>query len=141
MADFIKAFKRTVSKEGGYSNNPNDKGGETYKGVTRKNYPNLELWKYIDYYKTKYGNTYGLNKQLENIEEYQQEIQNVYKKNYWDKLLLDEVISQKIANELFDDAINRGTNAVITLIKRLYKCTSKTTKIKDLVVLINKKIL
>ena len=33
MASFTKAFAKTVAAEGGYVNNPNDKGGETYMGM------------------------------------------------------------------------------------------------------------
>ena len=39
MANFDEAFALTMKSEGGYANNPNDTGGETYKGVSRKNHP------------------------------------------------------------------------------------------------------
>ena len=34
MAAFDKAFDHTVGKEGGYSNHPSDRGGETMWGIT-----------------------------------------------------------------------------------------------------------
>ncbi len=37
-----------LSHEGGYANHPADKGGETYRGISRKANPNWEGWKYID---------------------------------------------------------------------------------------------
>ena len=42
MADFEKAYKRTMKNEGGafgYSNNPKDPGGETIMGISRINWP------------------------------------------------------------------------------------------------------
>ena len=33
MAKFIISFQKTVTNEGGYINDPDDLGGETYKGI------------------------------------------------------------------------------------------------------------
>ncbi len=41
MADFDFAFIEIVRKEGPYSNNPKDPGGETKWGITRKYFENL----------------------------------------------------------------------------------------------------
>lgn len=35
MAIFNSAFKITMGNEGGYANNPDDSGGETYAGIAR----------------------------------------------------------------------------------------------------------
>ena len=35
MADFKIAFEKVLEQEGGYVNDVNDPGGETYKGVAR----------------------------------------------------------------------------------------------------------
>ena len=37
-----------LSSEGGYANVKNDKGGETYRGITRKNNPTWRGWAIID---------------------------------------------------------------------------------------------
>ena len=39
MADFTKYLPKLLQYEGVYSNNPKDSGGETYKGVSRVNFP------------------------------------------------------------------------------------------------------
>lgn len=36
--NFDKMLKFVLLREGGYSNNPNDKGGETNKGITYQIY-------------------------------------------------------------------------------------------------------
>jgi lysozyme family protein len=38
MADFKQAYQLVLQNEGGYVNDPNDPGGETYKGVARNIY-------------------------------------------------------------------------------------------------------
>ena len=48
MADFKKALTETLRHEGGYVNDPKDPGGETYKGISRKNHPDWEGWNIID---------------------------------------------------------------------------------------------
>ena len=126
MASFIKAFNKLIKAEGGYVNDPDDNGGETFMGVTRKNHPDCKMWKVIDEYKKKYNSTYGINKHLINNAEVMQQIHNIYKTKYWDKLMLDDVRSQNIANQIFDDSVNRGVNATVKLLSKLYGCSTKT---------------
>lgn len=127
MADFEKAFNKIIANEGGYVNDKDDKGGETFMGITRKNHPNLAIWDIIDEYIDVNGNTYGLLKYIKNNNKAMNSVKNIYKKQYWDKLLLDKIRSQSIANELFDDCVNRGVNATLKLVRKLYKFPTKTT--------------
>ncbi|MFM7564688.1 MAG: glycosyl hydrolase 108 family protein, partial [Planctomycetota bacterium] len=39
MADFAIAFDETMINEGGYVDDPDDRGGETYRGVARRFHP------------------------------------------------------------------------------------------------------
>lgn len=123
MANFNDAFDKVIKHEGGYSNNPHDKGGETFMGVCRKFYPNLKIWKTIDEIKKKYvdKNAIRVINNLKNTPEHLTEIKNVYKTNYWNKLYLDEIYSQRIAETLFDDAVNRGTVAAIKTAQKILK--------------------
>lgn len=127
MADFEKGFKKIIANEGGYVNDKDDKGGETFMGITRKNHPSLIIWKIIDDYVDMYNSTYGLVKYIKNNENAMNCIKSVYKKQYWDKLLLDKINSQRVANELFDDCVNRGVNATLRLIRQLYKFPNKSS--------------
>ena len=40
---FEKAIKFTLKWEGGYSNDPNDPGGETNYGISKRSYPNEDI--------------------------------------------------------------------------------------------------
>ena len=126
MANFEKAFKLVVEAEGGYVNDKDDKGGETFMGITRKNHPNLKMWDIVDKYIDMYNSTYGINKYLKNRDDVMEEIRGVYKKQYWDKLMLDSVNYQRVANSLFDDCVNRGVSATLKLIRSVYGVASKT---------------
>lgn len=48
MANFDLYFPKLMIHEGGYVNDPLDKGGETYRGISRKNFPNWMGWDSID---------------------------------------------------------------------------------------------
>lgn len=48
MANFKIALDKVLSREGGYINDPDDKGGETYKGISRKYNPDWKGWRIID---------------------------------------------------------------------------------------------
>lgn len=117
MALFEKAFAKTVAAEGGYVNNPNDRGGETYMGITRKNYPKLKMWATIDKLKNILSKR-DLNSKLSKDGDIQKEIKEVYKKNYWTPLKLDLINSQRVANEFFDISVNCGTKAAIKSMQR-----------------------
>lgn len=41
--NFDTAFGRLMGHEGGYVNDPNDPGGETKWGVSKRSYPNLDI--------------------------------------------------------------------------------------------------
>lgn len=109
MANFNKALTKVLKKEGGYVNDSVDKGGETYKGICRKYYPNSNIWELIEKYKNECG---GVNaafkKKLDADKMIAKEVANIYKINYWNPFKLDTVPNQKVAEQIFDDAVNRG---------------------------------
>lgn len=111
MANFEIAFKRTVNSEGGYGNHPNDKGGETYMGISRRAYPNAKIWEIIDKVDKKGKTNKQISAELKKNTWLTHYIKEIYKKEYWNKFELDKLKSQKMANEIFDDAVNRGIGA------------------------------
>ena len=112
MANFKESFKKVVLTEGGYVNDPDDAGGETYLGISRRAHPYAKMWKTIDDIKKQYG-IKNITNRLKQINSITLEVENIYKSKYWDILSLDVIPSQKIAHQLFDDAVNRGMTAAI----------------------------
>lgn len=121
MSDFTKAFSRTMGHEGGYANNPADTGGETYKGISRKNWPQWPGWKYVDGAKAQMINmpAHGtgaykewvryLNKNLALANPLQSLVEAFYKENFWKRL--GDITDQRLAEECFDKAVNCGVVA------------------------------
>ena len=94
MADFNNVIKETLVNEGGYVNDPLDAGGETKFGISKRSYPNVDIKNLtVDDAKT------------------------IYKKDYWDKVKGDEIVSIKVAFELFDTAVNMGVRTASKLIQ------------------------
>lgn len=104
MADFASAFAATMKAEGGYVNDPQDPGGETYKGVARKMNSKWDGWTIIDM--AKKGKNFPAN--LDSNEPLQEKIRTFYETNYWDKVRGDDITNQHIAESIFDFAVNAG---------------------------------
>ncbi len=104
MAEFESAFAKTMKAEGGYVNDPQDPGGETYKGIARKMNSKWDGWILVDMAKRE-GN-FPAN--LDGNSQLQEKIKSFYEVNYWDKIRGDEIINQHIAECIFDFAVNAG---------------------------------
>ncbi|WDF53905.1 glycoside hydrolase family 108 protein [Mucilaginibacter sp. KACC 22063] len=107
MAIFIIAFKITLGNEGGYANNPDDSGGETYMGVTRNYWPQWAGWAIVDQIMA--TKPQSINAALGGNSQLQADVQAFYKQNFWDVLSLDNLNGQQLGNQLFDTAVNMGT--------------------------------
>lgn len=100
MANFEKAIIKVLENEGGYVNDPNDRGGETKYGISKRAYPNLDI----------------KNLTIE-------EAKAIYKKDYWNKIQGDSIKSQQIAYEIFDTAVNMGVRTASKLAQMVVGAT------------------
>lgn len=98
MAIFDFAFSHTLTQEGGHSNDPDDPGGETRWGISKKSYPQLDI---------------------ENLSAVQ--AREIYHQDFWIPLRLDDVGSQRKANAIFDVAVNLGKYAAVRMVQKLCK--------------------
>lgn len=101
MSSFLQAYERMIANEGGYklSSVANDRGGQTYAGISRNNWPNWAGWKDIDE---------GLTPASELVRAF-------YKQNFWFPIHGDYIDAQSIASNLFDFAVNAGPKTAIKL--------------------------
>ncbi len=104
MADFQAALAHTLKHEGGYADIPGDTGGETYKGISRKWYPDWPGWLIIDDLKQTHSGS-ALNKALSNSKPLDQRVQEFYISERWEPLRCAEIDSQAVVNELFDTSV------------------------------------
>lgn len=86
MNNFNIAFEHTVGIEGGYVNDPEDRGGETKFGISKRSYPHLDI----------------KNLTLSSAKD-------IYYQDFWNtrKMNLD-LLPLEVAIELFDTGVNMG---------------------------------
>ncbi len=113
MANFDEAFEKTAAIEGGYVFDPDDAGGETYKGISRRFNPSWKGWDRIDEIKRANSRKKKFDKVFEQDESLQEEVLLFYKEAYWDKFWGDEIPVQEIAEELFDTGVNMGVRRAV----------------------------
>lgn len=90
----IEQFLPIVLKlEGGFVNDPKDRGGATNKGIT------------LNTYRSFFSN-YKTVEDLKNISD--EQVRTIYKHGYWDKIKGDSINNQSVANLLCDFAVNSG---------------------------------
>lgn len=128
MVKFSEAEKITGINEGGYANDPDDNGGETWAGIARKFWANWAGWKKIDAIKHTKGATAAIiNKYAKADATLQAQVSTFYKTNFWDVNNLDLINDQQLANNVYDFGVNSGTGRAA---KFLQQAANDTTMVK-----------
>lgn len=104
MAKFILSFQKTLAHEGNYINDPDDLGGETYKGISRNAHSSWNGWSLIDSYK----NSSDFPHSLETEAKLQNLVEQFYVNNFWHPLNAEQIQNQTSADSVFDFAVNTG---------------------------------
>lgn len=84
---FERAVEFVLSEEGGYSNDPQDPGGETNFGISKRAYPGLNIASLT-----------------------RSEAIDIYRRDYWDRI---PALPPGIAVVVFDFAVNAGISRSI----------------------------
>jgi len=90
----MNPIEKTLSYEGGYSNDPSDPGSETNFGISKKSYPNVDIA--------------GLTKD---------QAIAIYQRDFWTPLLCDQIADKRVAWKLFDIAVNHGTIDAVRMVQ------------------------
>lgn len=96
--NFLKAVDIVLEQEGGYSLDPNDPGGQTNFGISKRSYPILNIQAL-----TREGAI------------------DIYKKDFWDRYCVDQLPDQ-IKLIFFDSCVNQGPGFAV---KALQKCVGQ----------------
>lgn len=112
MPDYRDAINKVLEHEGGFVNNPLDKGGATNWGVTQTTYN--------QYMSAKLGKSYSST--VDEIKKMPIDIAiDIYKKLYWDKIQGDKIRKYTVALAIFDQAINRGVSSAVKQAQKVVK--------------------
>lgn len=114
MADFMPAYSRTMKNEGGYSDDPDDRGGETYRGIARNFHPDWLGWARVD----KYKDARQFPRVLDADHALKGWVQDFYREEFWRKVGCHLLESQHIADFLFDFAVHAGTKVPVQHLQR-----------------------
>ena len=102
MADFKAAYENlTRPAEGWWARVEDDPGGDTYGGLTRRDYGYVtEIWEFLD------KQTYIYNKHFPELDPI---LEKVYLTDIWNKQIFgDQIEDQSLANMIFDMSVNKG---------------------------------
>lgn len=111
----------TLKHEGGYVNIALDKGGETYRGISRKSNPDWPGWAILEKYKPL---TRG---DIINDAELKQAVADLYFTKYFQRNNLHLLNSCLVALQLFDFAVHGGFS-VLRLQSRINKVFNRELK-------------
>lgn len=92
--NFDAAFDRLIGHEGGYSNIPEDPGGETNFGISKRSYPDENI------------RDMTLNR-----------ARVIYRRDFWGPAGCDAV-PDAVRFDLFDTAVNSGVTTAVRLLQR-----------------------
>jgi lysozyme family protein len=93
---FNQAVNVILKHEGGLVNNPNDPGGITNFGISKRSYPEVDI--------------YNLTKE---------QAKDIYLNDYWKPLQLYRIDNANICLELFDFAVNAGPSRAVKMAQKL----------------------
>lgn len=119
MADYRHAITKVLRTEGGYANDKDDSGGETYRGVSRNNWPRWTGWPFIDQAKKRPG----FPKSLSTISGLQDSVIAFYRDQFWRHIGGDFIDDQDIADLLIDAAVNEGIKPAVKRAQKIVGIT------------------
>ena len=129
--DFQISFTKAIQSEGFISNNPADKGGFTYKGISMVKHPFWSGWKIIDSILSSHSTQQSGTELVEvlNNTELQNEVQNFYRSVFWNKIQGDLLQQQIIADEVFECSINLGVKVASENLQRTLNLLNRNSKL------------
>jgi lysozyme family protein len=94
--DFNAAIKIIFAHEGGYVNDPQDPGGETKYGISKRAHPTVDIK--------------NLTPEI---------AASIYHQNYFEPLNLGLLVNDELALHLFDMAVNAGLRPAVRLLQQI----------------------
>lgn len=107
MANYMQALEHVFANEGGFVNDSRDPGGRTNLGVTEKTLRGMQAA----------GSVPELQgKDVQDLTRYDAAL--IYRRGYWDVVRGDHMISQAIATEVFDTAVNASPRKAVRFLQQ-----------------------
>jgi len=122
MSEFKLYYPKLLVYEGGYASREYaqrmlDSGGETYLGIARNYNQSWEGWALIDAWIKTHG-TPSYNSKINSPDIYLA-AEKLTKIKYWDKLFLDQIKNQSLAEQICDFGFNSGLGLSAKIVQRI----------------------
>lgn len=127
MADYSTSFHKTLGHEGGYGDDPDDRGGETYKGISRRYHPDWPGWGMIDQLKGEPS----FPSSLYHHEELRAQVAEFYREEFWNRIWAEQIPDQDIADELFDTSVNLGVKRAVEFLQKGLNILNRNERLYD----------
>ena len=111
MTRFEKNVLPMLKREGFYNNDPDDMGGETYRGVARNYHPQWEGWAIVDARKQALGRPLRRNERIPSAE-LDRMILDFYRELFWEPIYGDHIRNDSLVDLLFDTKVLCGKRAI-----------------------------
>jgi lysozyme family protein len=144
MANFKPdVLKKILANEGGYVNDPDDNGGETWAGVARNINPNWSGWVIVDAIKkanpiataaAAKGQYKQLNTYLYASQRLAELVADLYQRSYWDVNKLGSLSDQQLAANACDCGVNCGTFTGAKMLQQAYNNVTNPANIPPLTI-------
>jgi lysozyme family protein len=102
---FERAVNKVLEFEGGYVNDPSDRGGETKFGISKRSYPKLDI----------------KNLTIDGAK-------MLYYRDFWEPQLYEQIDSYMVAEKVFDLAVNVGANKAHVILQRALRAVGNPVK-------------
>lgn len=105
---FNEAIKVVLAHEGGYVNDPNDLGGETNFGISKRSYPNVDI---------------------KNLT--RERAMEIYRRDWWDRYKYAQIGALDVATKVFDLSVNMGPVPAHKLLQEAVNFTEAKSLVVD----------
>jgi lysozyme family protein len=113
MASFTDALERLLEREGRWVDDPADRGGETYCGISRTHHPDWSGWRRIDAAKQ----TRGFPRTLERDRYLPRMVAHFYRSKFWNAYDGDALADERVATVLLDMSVHLGQRTAVKMLQ------------------------
>jgi lysozyme family protein len=117
MTNFEYALPFILVHEGGWVNDPSDRGGETFQGISRNNFPNWPGWRLIDIARNSptFPACIKANGNLPEL------VADFYRRDFWQPSW--DQLDKRVAAKVMDISVNAGISWGPKILQRALRVT------------------
>jgi lysozyme family protein len=112
-------YNVTKTFEGGYVNDKDDSGGETFKGVSRVSNPTWAGWQLIDKAKDAgFKSAAAINRYFQFNKVMDELVAKIYQEKYWKPFEGQPPFLDRVMEKVFDTGVNIGVGAAAIMLQQ-----------------------